>query len=100
MLGEHERAEADDSVTGVAGVHASGTCRRSSAGSSVCLGRIGRLSSSRRPGAKRAGNVRTTVAGSGALDLERLAWTMSGWRSELSTPGRRARRTRTARRRR
>ena len=45
----------------------------SSAGSSRCFGRIGRLSSSRSPGANGSGKSITTVSGSVAVDRQRLA---------------------------
>ena len=48
-------------------------CPRWSGRSSLWRGRIGRLSSSRRPGPNGEGNVTTTVDASGADDLQRLA---------------------------
>ena len=44
-----------------------------SAAPSLCLGRIGRLSRMRRPGANGSGNVTTTVERIGRGDLQRLA---------------------------
>ena len=52
--------------------HAFAKVPASSAASSLCRGRIGRLSSRRIPGPNGEGNRMTTVEGSGAL-------TASGW---------------------
>ena len=61
------------SAGGVVGPHCFRSVPALSAASSLCFGRMGSASSSRRPGPNADGNVTTTVRGVGRGDRERLA---------------------------
>ena len=88
VLGELKRAEADDvGDRASTGTQTFWNCPASSAASSLCFGRIGRLSSSRSPGANGSGKRTTTVRASGAVTSSGLPWTVRAEASGLPTLG-------------